>query len=291
MIRTVLVPLDGSARSERAVPPAVAVARAAKAELKFVHVAPAEANVKPVPPTPGKYLDGVTARVHQAAGLQASSAILHGPIAESLAAYATALPADLIVMTTHGRGPLSRLWLGSVTDTLIRHATVPMLLYRPGEGPRFDAAEPHELNRVLIALDGTPASEAAIRPAVELGRAFGAEFALLRVVEPLPIVAGDGMTYMPSAYDDRLLDEVVKQAEQHLAAVAARLRGEGLTVTTRVVVGESPSSAILDASKSVDVTTVATHGRTGVSRFILGSVADKVIRASEGPVLVVRTTV
>lgn len=291
MIRTVLVPLDGSTRGERALPPAVAIARAAKAELKLVHVTPTGTNsAEPLPPTPRDYLGALTAKVHQVAGLPASSAQLHGPVAESLANYAATVPADLIVMTTHGRGMLSRLWLGSVTDSLIRRATMPLLLYRPDEAPRFSAAaDAHDLRTILIALDGTPASEAVIAPAVQLGRLFDAKYSLLRVVEPMPVLTGDGMTYMPSAYDDRLFDELVRRAHQHLDGVAARLRDEGLTVTTRVAVGESPAAAIIDASKSVDITAVATHGRSGMAQFFLGSVADKVIRGSEGPVLVVRT--
>ncbi|MFO0809097.1 MAG: universal stress protein [Gemmataceae bacterium] len=292
MIRTVLVPLDGSVLSERALPLAVNVAKAANAELKFVHVAPEHNHVAhPLPPTAQGYLDLMTYKVRQMAGLPATSALLHGPVAETLAESATGLKADLIVLSTHGRGALSRMWLGSVADQLIRRTTVPVLLVRPGEEPRPDAVvAPRGFRRILIALDGSTASEATIGPAVELGRPAGAEYTLLRVIEPIWGVSGDGMAYLPSAYDGQLFDELVKQAEAQMNTVAERMRRDGLTVKTQVVVGEAPAPAILEAAKSADLTVLATHGRSGAARVFLGSVADKVVRGADGPVLLAHAT-
>lgn len=291
MSRTILVPLDGSAQGEQALPLAVSIARAAKAELKLVHVIPpGNDSAHPVPPTSQHYLDLVTWRLKQMDGLTVvTCALLHGPVAETLAECAAGMAADLIVMTTHGRGPISRFWLGSVADRLMRRSTVPLLLLRPAEGQNpSEAALGHGFRRVLIALDGTSASEAAVAPAIALGNLFGATYALLRVVEPMPIVVGDGMTAMPSAYDAQLFEEVVKQADANLAEVAGRMREGGLMVATHKVIGDSPARAILEAAKAADLTVLATHGRGGAARFFLGSVADKVIRGSESPVLLVR---
>ncbi|MFO0807744.1 MAG: universal stress protein [Gemmataceae bacterium] len=290
MYRTILVPLDGSVQSELSLPLASTVARAAKAELKLVHVASLDESAnRSANPSHQQYLDGILQKVRQESGVSATCELLYGPVAETLAACAVVTPADLIVMTTHGRGPLSRLWLGSVADSLVRRSTVPLLLLRPGEKPQSGAStSSHGLHQILIALDGSPASETAIAPALALGRLFDAEFTLLRVVEPVPAIVGDGATYAAGGYDMQLFEELLEQAKANLSAIAERLRADGLTVTAHTVVGGSPGPAILDAAKAADLTAVATHGRSATARLFLGSVADKVIRGSEGPVLLVR---
>ena len=93
------------------------------------------------------------------------------------------LGADLVVMTTHGRGGLRRAWLGSVTDQLIRSAEVPVLVVRPGEA---GAARPvWEPGEILVALDGSPLAEAALEPAIEVARLWDAELSLVQVVRPI----------------------------------------------------------------------------------------------------------
>jgi nucleotide-binding universal stress UspA family protein len=100
--------------------------------------------------------------------------LLDGPVAEAIAAYAETHRVDLVVMTTHGRGLLSRAWLGSVADRLVRQLPMPMLLVRPHETDPADITNPPSINHVLIPLDGSELSECIVPHALALGRLMGA---------------------------------------------------------------------------------------------------------------------
>src|SRR6516165_5033034 len=146
MYRTILVPLDGSAFAEHALPLAVSIARRAGATLRLVRVhVPAatlyrnsdlDANLDLdalVRDEERPYLDHVSGRIAQVCGLRPDVALLDGRVADVLYEQGVSAGVDLVVMATHGRGPLSRLWLGSVADELVRRLPTPLLLVRPGE--------------------------------------------------------------------------------------------------------------------------------------------------------------
>jgi nucleotide-binding universal stress UspA family protein len=171
-----------------------------------------------------------------------------------------------------------------------------VLLVRPTDAPVDLAREP-ALGHVLLPLDGTPLAEQMIEPALELGRLLGAEFTLLRVVKPVLAVdypiEGATLGAMAAALVERtekLQGQVCAEALAYLEKVAERLRERGFRVRTRVEVEEQPAVAILKHSRSAaaDLVALATHGRRGLKRLFLGSVADKVIRAGAVPVLVRR---
>jgi nucleotide-binding universal stress UspA family protein len=300
MFRSILVPLDGSRFGEHALPYAVGVARRTGARIQVVHkhVPPAPihpdgvlAREKKVPedtrPRERAYLDEVAVRL-QAAGVEASTALVEGPTVEALCEHAAGSGADLAVMTTHGRGPLSRFWMGSVADALMRRLTVPLLLVRPSEDEGPSLAEPPALRRVLVPLDGSEESEAVLGPAADLG---ADDFTLLRVVEPLPMFGMEVPLY-PVQADAALSAQLTDAAHDYLAGVAGRLRGRGPAVRTRMVVYSSAAGAILDESAGgFDLVALETHGRGGLARLVLGSVADKVVRGAAIPVLVHRTPV
>src|SRR5262249_5454182 len=168
MVRTVLVPLDGSAFGEHALPHALAVARRAGAalELTHVHITPLPVFLDPYPgmelPLDGNArkeaedcLERMKRRLEPIAGVPVRTALVEGAIAEALRQHAVDVRADLVVMTTHGRGPFSRFWLGSVTDELLRHAPAPLLLVRPTHEPP-DLAKDVAYRRTLVALHGSP---------------------------------------------------------------------------------------------------------------------------------------
>jgi nucleotide-binding universal stress UspA family protein len=302
MYRSILVPLDGSPLGEHALPLAVAVARRTGAAIRVAH---AHAPVDPkhpdwyMPPEQRSdpaavgmqksYLDG-TVRKLTAAGVTATSTLLEGPTVEALCEHVATAGADLVVMTTHGRGPLSRLWLGSVADALVRRLTVPLLLVRPKEEPA-DLAAGVSLRHILIPLDGSKHAESILGPALALGEATGAAYTLLRVVEPVPVLGYDVFGYAQAGTDIAVVEELRHQAVGYLEGVAGRLRGRGLHVRTLVLVNPSPAGAILTetAPELHDLVALETHGRGGPARLLLGSVADKVIRGSACPVLVHRS--
>jgi nucleotide-binding universal stress UspA family protein len=198
---------------------------------------------------------------------------------------------DLVVMTTHGRGPFSRFWLGSVADEFLRRAPVPVLLVRPQETKPDLGREP-ALRHVLVPLDGSPLAEQILGPAVSLGSLTRADYTLLRVVPPPMFGVYDAGGFAISPVEEPSLEEQRSHAEAYLDKVAERLRAKSLPVRTQVIVGRQPSEAILEEAQTqaIDLIALATHGLQGLQRLLLGSVADKVIRGASIPVLVYRPT-
>jgi nucleotide-binding universal stress UspA family protein len=289
MFRTIVILLDGSPFAEQALPWALHLARRAGASLELVrgHVlyaltqpAAAWAPFDPVAEADCKqeeraYLDAVAHRVADAAPVSITETLVDGLETEGILQRVRDGRADLVVMATHGRGPLGRFFLGSVADVLVRETSVPVLLVRP-HGAGLDSGAAAE--DVLVPLDGSPLAEQILGPAADLARLAGARCTLLRVLPPATFSGRSAA-----------LEEVPHtRALAYLEAVAERLRGQGLSVQTRVVVAARPARAILREAREGTVIALATHGRGGVPRVVLGSVADKVIRAAPGPVLVYR---
>jgi nucleotide-binding universal stress UspA family protein len=304
MYRTLLVPLDGSTFGEQALPLALNIARKAGGDLLLIHALPPLAALYSETPmfvSPSAeddlrqrvvsihrtYLDRVARRVTEAAPeVKVRAELMEGDVAASICDRADK-EADLIVMTTHGRGALARFWLGSVADEVIRHARVPTLLIRPKDTP-VDLAEQPELKHILIPLDGTPLAEQILPPARELGKLFGADYTLVRVIRPVltpsyPILEGASFMAEAQALVDQteaIQNQLRTEAQDYLEKIAKPMRAEGRTVLTRVDLHEQPAKAILEEAKAVDLVALETHGRRGLSRVFVGSVADKVIRGT-----------
>ncbi len=282
-MRAILTPLDGSRLAEESLRAACATARRTGAVLHMalVHhpVAPSADSAAMATAIDDldrlaregeeHYLTQVAGRMHAQYGIQIDTAILDGPVAETLAAHVVRTGAGLVVMTTHGRGTVSRFWLGSVADHLLRHLDVPLLLLRHQEAPVQDSRM--AFRRMLIALDGSERAEAVIEPALALCPPPTAEIGLLRVVG----AGADGSAHGRGA------------AAVYLDEVADRLERLGCRVSTTVVVSDAPAQAILDQARpeATDCVAIATRGAVGVKRLMIGSVTDKVVRGSDVPVL------
>jgi nucleotide-binding universal stress UspA family protein len=197
-------------------------------------------------------------------------ALLNGPAPLALAKYVEEHEVDLVVMTTHGRGGVSRLWLGSVADQLLRRTTAPVLLLRAGH-----VTPPTGFHRIVVGLDGSPESEAALRPALSLaGTTPGSRIVLVQVIEPL----------IPE------LD--IGPATASLEHLAHRVRLRGIAATTRIVTGTNVAERIHEIARATeaDLVVVGTRATKGIERLTLGSVADKVVRGADRAVLVVPRT-
>jgi nucleotide-binding universal stress UspA family protein len=299
VFRNVIVPLDTWLFAEHALPYGIAVARASGASLHLVHVHASPLNTLYLADAghelevlerdrESAYLDELGGRVRAATGQDVSTRLLDGTVTSALLAYAEPLESPLIVMATHGRGGLSRSWLGSSADHFLRHARSPVLLIRPsGEDPVDLEARP-QFRHVMIALDGSSLGESILEPAAALGMPLGARYTLLRVAEYGPTMSAP--FFAPGLDDYQLLrKEREAEAELYVSAVAQRLRESGMAVDSRVVAGLA-ARAVLDQAQELgaDVIALATHGRGGATRMLLGSVADKIIRGASSPVLVVR---
>jgi nucleotide-binding universal stress UspA family protein len=295
MSRRILVPLDGSPFAERALTLAVPIARqqAATLVLTMAHPLPPQPSETGVP-TVGDgslhvdvrehlraQLERTARRVASRHGVTTVTQFREGPIVDAIEAAVRDVDAAFVTMATHGRGGMSRAWLGSVTDALLRRSHVPVLATRTARKWTLTTATEPLFPRVLMALDGSAAAEAALaRTIADLGATVG-EFVLLRV-EDAPIAAVSS-TWISEA--------TLRIREGYLEPLAERHRAPSVRITTHAVVHHDAPRAILDAARELHAFAIAlgTHGRTGVRRTVLGSVADKVIRASGLPVFVVPT--
>ena len=303
MYRSIMVPLDGSAFGEHALPLALTIARRSGAVVRLVHVhvaselvymiggAPLAEELSDVPDreTELAYLDNLTQRLASAWGVEITSTLLDGPPTLALRDYAIEHAASLVVMSTHGRALVSRFWLGSVADALVRQTPMPVLVVRPHLEAidLIDLTQERATRRILIPLDSSTLAEDALAHAVELGRLMSAEYTLLQAIDPIvmdyaPVARSAGM-------DERLVDTWRSEAQEYLDTTAARLRALSLRVHTSVAIAP-PAVAILDYARQhpVDLIAMSTHARTGVSRMLLGSVANKVVRGAGEPVLLHR---
>jgi nucleotide-binding universal stress UspA family protein len=205
MIKSILVPLDGSPFSEQALPWAACLAKATGAHLEMVRVhdpvpawtiategaVAATAVDQSIRDGEEQYLANCAARLEEGGFTGITRQLLDGDVVDQIAAHAEDNAFGLVVLATHGRGALSRLWLGSVSDALVRRLTVPVLLIRPAEGTTIPPAE--QFRKVFVALDGSTESESAIGPALALADPKRCEVVLLRVVPPIPIAGEAGM--------------------------------------------------------------------------------------------------
>jgi nucleotide-binding universal stress UspA family protein len=296
--RSILVPLDGSPLAEQALPIAVAIAERARSKIKLVLVHPPLLLMEPGPAytklelamqkADREYLRSLVGRLRERLGRALSSAVLQGPVALTLARYVRELGTDLLVMTTHGRGGMQRAWLGSVADQLVRTSEVPILVVRPREGGPESFVG---LTEVFVPLDGSPLAEAVLEPAAALARLWDAEISLVQVVRPV-VLTSDPPLPFPTGYSDQVTAIRRESAQDYIRDVAERLRESGVKASGVAVIGGGTADTLLDLARPerVSLLAVATHGRGGLRRLVLGSVADKLVRAAEVPVLVVRPT-
>jgi nucleotide-binding universal stress UspA family protein len=301
-IRSLLVPLDGSFFAEHALPLAAGIARRAGAELRVVHVHVPPRLSDPVvrhyypdgPYGPSKssrfaYLDDVTRRLARASTVTATPH-LYDNRDVTAALKSAAADTDLVVMATHGRGPLARFWHGSVAHDLMRHLRPPVLLVRGRKARPRLGVEP-AVRRVLVPLDRTAGAEDVLEPAVALGTLLGADYTLLRTLPLRYPESPDLAAYYPDGQPRPADTKRRRLANDELARCAERLRAFGLEVATRVVFDDrSPASAILDFARRhpVDLIALTPRRRNVLTRLLFGSTADRVIRGATVPILVSR---
>jgi nucleotide-binding universal stress UspA family protein len=290
MMYTILVPLDGSPLAEHALPFAARLAAATSARLILSRVLPLS-NLQPVEADLASadearaYLLRVGDRLTAKGHLVERTTPWGEPAAEILE-QARSTQADLVVMGTHGRSGPGRWLYGSVADDVLRHALVPVVLV-----PR-DAAKPWSVDRtprILVPLDGSELAEAALGPARKLAARLGSEIVLLQVIPfpPYELYPGAVAAYL-EVFDP---DAQVVQAHQYLTQVAQRLRPTIKHVRIRAELGK-PEALICQVAvaEKADLIIMATHGRTGLARLVLGSVATATLQHAAVPLMFVRPT-
>lgn len=290
---TVLVPLDGSPLSTRALPYATALARATggrivlvRAALAYVYESEGVSQIVPLSPHTQADLDAVADRV-RASGVEVEAHVVHGFAAAS--AIVSAIEehrAHIVVMSTHGRGGIGRFIYGSVADQVLRSASVPVLLV-PGAARSWPTDRPL---RALAPLDGSDLADLALSPLADLARVLPIEVVLARTIET-PHYHGETVMGFPPTYAVPTVPdpaEALRVARRDLEDQAARLAGVLTVAGVRVEVGHAATAiAPLAREEDADVIVMSTHGRGGLTRLVMGSVATATLQHATVPVLLV----
>ncbi len=295
MYRTILVPLDGSPLAERALPLAGWLAHLAHARVILLRAV--QDKIPPGVDVPPPHSDGRELLAARHYLSEMADRLAEVSVVETAAFLCDATDAileetrlrkvDLVVMATHGRSGLDRLVRGSVAESVLMRARAPVLLVRDQDG----ASVPRDgTPRVLVTLDGSAFAEAIIPVAADTARQIGAQLVLLQCVPP-PEHARVDQDGMLVSYIDQQAASVEAEARTYLTDVAHAIEGDGLAkpmVDVRVAALAAETIAEAAHDHAAAFVAMATHGRTGVARMLMGSVADAVIRLAPAPVLLVK---
>lgn len=302
MYSLILVPLDGSPFAEGALPAAMMLAERHQASLHLVAVHMALANPLDMPGAPvydrhmdvdrrrelDAYLERTAGRLASESGVVVTHATVDGgtSTAGAIIEEAGRSGAGLVVLSTHGRGGFSRAWLGSVTSELLRTMPVPTFVVR--NAPDVEPLAP-TLRHVLLPLDGSVLAAAALEPALVISEPFDASITVLRVVRTLESALPYDQTFWTAA-EEQVMQGQREEAQKEVDVVVADLRGRGRTADGLVVLESDPARTILQVAgdRAVDLIAMSTRGHGGLTRMLVGSVTDKVVRGADLPVLVVR---
>jgi nucleotide-binding universal stress UspA family protein len=274
----ILVPVDGSPEASAALPYAAALATPGT-EIVLLTVVPSATDADAA----RAGLETAAQRL-RVAGQTVRTEVATGNPARRIVDIAAELRAEMIVMASHGRGAIGRLIYGSVADRVGRESPVPVMVVRTKQL----APGPVGISRLVVPLDGSSRAESALPVATAISQRLGTPVSLVRVVDPAdampPAVGVDEA--IPFEIYDEAEKELEQEARRYLEMMAQKLREQGLPMTTSVLVG-SPASSIEEATHFGDVLVLSSHERTGVMRWLLGSLAEKLAREDESPVILV----
>jgi nucleotide-binding universal stress UspA family protein len=289
MSSVILVPLDGSLLAERALPYAERLARAGSRRLVLVRAVElflpdGEACIEsehPMLAEAQKYLEDL-AKGLMSSGLQVGCTVPYGSPSEQILASIHSYHPDFVVMGTHARSGFGRWLHGSVADAVLCHSSSPVVLV---PSHLTEPAASIRGARLLVPLDGSPLSEAVLPWVARVATETGAEVVLARVVPFQDSLYPGYIQVVPPADVEQL-----NEARAYLSAVAEQLMATALPVRTRAEVGADPGTTIarLADEECADMIVMGTHGRSGVVRFVLGSVANGTLRHARVPLLLIR---
>ena len=293
MYRQILVPLDGSKTAENALPYARLLAAKLALPVQLISVVeiPVSANaektlylgslIERAVATSQEYLSKVAKTF---AGVNVTIAVDKGKPEEIILARAEADEKILIAMATHGRSGISRWLLGSIAEKIVREAKNPVFLVRAQEKVKTDGQA--ALNPVIVPLDGSEVAESILPHVIELARAMQLKVVLLQTFTMKQII----YTYKDYIPDFDALERSSKSGASHyLEEKEQQLKQAGIDVSSVAAEGEAAETIIELANGSPDsVIAMCTHGRSGVKRWMLGSITEKVVRHADNPVLTVR---
>ncbi len=317
MFQKILVPLDGSDRAEQAIPVAAKIARSTGASLVLLRVVTAPIDFAWYSmESPGMMQAALDADIDKAKtylagliasetlkGITTSSEVIPGEPAHSIFPVAEGQHVDLVIMCSHGDTGMKRWMMGSISQKVARHSPIPVIILRQGTGT-LSNLHPAGMRpvRIMVALDGSELAEATLEPAAFLSAALSApaqgELHLTRVLAIAPDSAYDGFKDLITAEREKM----VVGAKAYLQNITQRItQGDlaklHLSITSSVIVSSDVADTLINVAETgeetenlptSDVIAMATHGRSGPQRWMLGSITERVLSATRLPLLIVR---
>jgi len=298
MFSRILIPLDGSKTAEKVLPYARRLATVAHVVVDLLGVveltdiagdigsneAPyAEALIREAVRNSTDYLENLAKTFRKG---RVGYRVEQGRPEDIIIAAAAADTGTLIAMATHGRSGVSRWLLGSVTEKVLRGTVNPLLVVRAPRNAKTDGEA--ALTSVIVPLDGSDIAEAVLSRVADLAKALELHVVLVRVYA-LPLATyGEDDYYVPDYIE--LKDQFKDEAEGYLNSTASFLRAQGVAHVSTVVVEGSAADAIISLARKTpdNLVAMSPYGRSGLQRWVLGSVTEKVVRHCEDPVLIVR---
>jgi nucleotide-binding universal stress UspA family protein len=295
-----MVPTDGSGFDREAIRVALRIAERSNAKVRLVRVlatgsffgvaaasegtAVAAEVVRSERDKALAELYALAAECRLTANVDVSADLHAGPVNDVLEGYARRHDVDLIVISTHGRSGIARLSLGSVTDSLIRHTSIPVLVVKP-PASYLNPQAGDSFRRIVVPLDGSTLAEQILPRVMVLATLENCEITLLHILT--------SRAHSPNEIaepDAPWSDNDISIAEEYLLRISKKLRRGGAPVRTDIVVSENIAVAIGDFAvrQGADLIAIATHGRGGLARMLRGSVADAVMHSGKMSMLVFR---
>lgn len=299
MYKKLLVTLDGSKLSESILPHARILARKFDLPVDLLRVVESEVIAVAVNPKRNyshsdaeqdlrtastNYLEGIAESFANSRKVSCYTRV--GDPAEVIIEKADEEGGTLVAMSTHGRSGTQRWYLGSIADKVLHASKSPMLLVKGKED-----AEPHDqeatVNRIIVPLDGSPLAEKALPHATAAAQALDAEIDMVRVYS-LITNAYYGEGYMPNF--EEIADQVREEASDYLETKVSELTTAGVKHGDGIIKEGDAAAKIIELAQETpnSLIVICSHGRTGISRWVLGGTADRIVRHSGDPVLVIR---
>lgn len=296
MYSRLIVPLDGSELAEQVLPYARSLAKTLAISVELLEVVDPDALTVLVNPEQGRFLDSLLAdrreksrvyleRIGQSfSGTQVRCSVENGKAEHVIIDKAAADNSSLILMATHGRSGIRRWLLGSVADKVLHGATNHLFLVRATDKGVTDGEAP--LKKVIVPLDGSPLAEKVLPHVSELAQKMRLEVLLLRAYALPPAMSANEY----GTYSEELINQLEAEAKDYLKQTADNLektRVKGISSITQIGFGAEEIASVARATPD-NFIAMCTHGRSGVTRWALGSVTERVVRHSGDPVLIIR---
>lgn len=296
MYSRMLIPLDGSQLAEQVLPYARSLAKALTIPVELLEVVDPDALRLLANPEQGRFLDTLLAEqrgkseaylekiARSFQGTRVQCAIENGKAEDLIVDKAAADKNTLIVMATHGRSGIQRWLLGSVADKVLHGSTNHLFLVRAADQGKTEGEAP--LKKVIVPLDGSPLAEKVLPHVADIAKKMDLEVIFLRAYALPAAISADEY----GTYSEELFNQLEAEAKDYLTAKVSELQQKGVrTVSSVVDIGYGAEEITAVARKTPDnFIAMCTHGRSGFTRWALGSVTERVVRHSGDPVLIIR---